>query len=135
MFVACQGGHINIVKELLNRGANVHVAMKVILFLKKMLPMKLIKQKQMKDRATALFIASQNGHRTILSMLLTEGADPDACRKDGASPLWIAAQMGHDHIVIQFSNHLLIQRQFCTLVFFRYVFCCNMEQISMQFDV
>lgn len=53
----------------------------------------------LKDRATALFIASQNGHRTILSMLLTEGANPDACRNDGATPLWIASQMGHDHIV------------------------------------
>lgn len=34
MFVACQGGHVNIVKELLNRGANVHVAMKVKVNLK-----------------------------------------------------------------------------------------------------
>lgn len=49
-----------------------------------------------------MFIASQNGHRTILSMLLTEGANPDACRNDGATPLWIASQMGHDHIVILF---------------------------------
>lgn len=45
-----------------------------------------------------MFIASQNGHRAILSMLLTEGANPDACRNDGATPLWIASQMGHDHI-------------------------------------
>jgi len=50
------------------------------------------------DRATPVFIASQNGHRTVLMMLLAEGADPNACRIDGASPLWIAAQMGHDHI-------------------------------------
>lgn len=54
--------------------------------------------KRRQDRATPVFIASQNGHRTVLHMLLIEGADPNACRIDGASPLWIAAQMGHDHI-------------------------------------
>lgn len=51
------------------------------------------------DRATPIFIASQNGHRAVLLTLLAEGGDPNICRIDGASPLWIAAQMGHDHIV------------------------------------
>lgn len=31
----------------------------------------------LKDRATPVFIASQNGHRTVLLMLLAEGADPN----------------------------------------------------------
>lgn len=53
----------------------------------------------MQDRATPIFIASQNGHRTVLLKLLAEGGDPNICRIDGASPLWIASQMGHDHIV------------------------------------
>lgn len=51
------------------------------------------------DRATPIFIASQNGHRAVLLTLIAEGGDPNVCRIDGASPLWIAAQMGHDHIV------------------------------------
>lgn len=46
-----------------------------------------------------MFIASQNGHRAVLLMLLAQGGNPNACRIDGASPLWIASQMGHDHIV------------------------------------
>lgn len=50
------------------------------------------------DRATPVFIAAQNGHRTVLSLLITAGANPDMKRIDGATPLWIAAQMGHDHI-------------------------------------
>lgn len=53
----------------------------------------------LQDRATPVFIASQNGHRAVLLTLLAEGANPNVCRIDGASPLWIAAQMGHDHIV------------------------------------
>lgn len=53
----------------------------------------------LQDRATPIFIAAQNGHRTVLLTLLTEGGKPNVCRIDGASPLWIASQMGHDHIV------------------------------------
>lgn len=53
---------------------------------------------KLQDRATPIFIASQNGHRTVLLTLLAEGGDPNVCRIDGASPLWIASQMGHDHI-------------------------------------
>lgn len=45
-----------------------------------------------------MFIAAQNGHRTLLSLLLTAGGEPDTKRIDGATPLWIAAQIGHDHI-------------------------------------
>lgn len=52
----------------------------------------------LQDRASPVFIAAQNGHRTILLMLLAAGAHPDSKRNDGATPLWIASQMGHDHI-------------------------------------
>lgn len=79
LFVACQGGYTNIVKELLNAGANVNAVMK--------------------DRATPLFIAAQNGHRTVVLMLLAAGSNVDDARYDGATSLWIASQMGHDHIV------------------------------------
>lgn len=50
------------------------------------------------DRATPAFIAAQNGHRTVLSLLILAHASMDIKRIDGATPLWIAAQMGHDHI-------------------------------------
>lgn len=73
------------VKELLNFGANVKA--------------------HMKDRATPLFIAAQNGHRSVLLLLLSVGANVDDARHDGATPLWIAAQMGHDHIVKVLLQH------------------------------
>jgi ankyrin repeat protein len=79
--VACQCGHMDVVKELVNRGAKVNT--------------------HMKDKATPLFIAAQNGHYKVLVFLLAQGANIDASRTDGATPLWIAAQMGHDHIVAQ----------------------------------
>lgn len=52
----------------------------------------------LQDRASAAFIAAQNGHRTVLSLLILAHASMDIKRIDGATPLWIAAQMGHDHI-------------------------------------
>lgn len=48
----------------------------------------------MKDRATPLFVASQNGHCHIVRLLLQRRAMIDYKRTDGATPLWIAAQMG-----------------------------------------
>ena len=44
-------------------------------------------------------MAAQNGHVSVLNVLLTAGAAPDAARTDGATPLWIAAQMGHERAV------------------------------------
>lgn len=45
-----------------------------------------------------MFISAQNGHRTVLSLLIQADAEIDVKRMDGATPLWIAAQMGQDHI-------------------------------------
>lgn len=98
LFVACQGGHANIVKELLNAGANVNAFMKVTLEWLSLESL-LTRFPPTQDRATPLFISAQNGHRTVLLMLLTAGANADVPRNDGATPLWIASQMGHDHIV------------------------------------
>lgn len=60
MIVACQCGHIDVVKELINAGANVNA--------------------EMKDKATPLFIAAQNGHLNIVLFLLAKGAKVDAKR-------------------------------------------------------
>lgn len=78
LFVACQAGHIVMVKELLESGAQVNIAMR--------------------DHASPLFIAAQNGHRNVCVLLINRGATIDKPRHDGATPLWIASQMGHDHI-------------------------------------
>lgn len=66
------------VKELLESGAQVNISMK--------------------DHASPLFIAAQNGHRNVCVLLINRGAVVDKTRSDGATPLWIAAQMGHDHV-------------------------------------
>jgi len=52
----------------------------------------------MRDRATPLFVAAQNGHRIIARLLLEKGAIVDPRRADGATPLWIAAQMGWNDV-------------------------------------
>ena len=53
----------------------------------------------MRDRATALFVATQNGHAGIVRTLLSAGVRTGVRRIDGSSPLWIAAQMGHSDVV------------------------------------
>lgn len=54
LIVAAQCGHMDVVQELLRRGADPHAAMK--------------------DRATAIFVASQNGHTSVVRTLLAAGA-------------------------------------------------------------
>ena len=61
LFVACQCNHLDVVKELLDRGADIHA--------------------QMVDGATPLFITAQNGHHELLKFLLKKGADVDIQRK------------------------------------------------------
>lgn len=69
---------------------------------------------KLQDRATPIFIASQNGHRSVLLTLLAEDGDPNVCRIDGASPLWIASQMGHDHVVrVLLKNGALVDAVRC----------------------
>jgi len=61
LFVACQCNHLDVVKELLERGADLHA--------------------QMVDGASPLFITAQNGHNQLLSFLIKQGAEIDIKRK------------------------------------------------------
>lgn len=52
---------------------------------------------------SALFWASQEGHDSVVQILLNNGADVNLCANDGASPLLLACYNGHVNIV----QHLL----------------------------
>ncbi|XP_072517004.1 ankyrin repeat domain-containing protein 29 isoform X3 [Salminus brasiliensis] len=53
----------------------------------------------LQDGATPLFLASQEGHLTVVRQLLSSGAKVNQPREDGTAPLWMAAQMGHNEVV------------------------------------
>lgn len=52
-----------------------------------------------KQGATALSIATQEGHTEIVAMLLENGAEPDLVDHYGRSPVKVAGQRGHFNIV------------------------------------
>jgi hypothetical protein len=49
--------------------------------------------------ATPLYIASQNGRKDVVELLLRAGADKDKDTSDGCTPLYIASFNGHKDIV------------------------------------
>ena len=51
------------------------------------------------DGATALYLASQNGHTGIVKSLLAAGADVNSKTRAGATALAIAKQRGHAEVV------------------------------------
>ena len=53
----------------------------------------------MEDGSSPLYIASQNGHTDIISLLLKANANLNRQRDDDTSPLYIASQQGHTDIV------------------------------------
>jgi ankyrin repeat protein len=76
---AAQKGHMEVVKFLLERGADVHA--KAV------------------NGATALIIAAQNDRTGIVKLLLEKGADVNAKANDGGTALTVAAQYGCLEIV------------------------------------
>ncbi|KLU81030.1 hypothetical protein MAPG_00125 [Magnaporthiopsis poae ATCC 64411] len=76
---ASSAGHSNIVKMLLERGADVNA--------------------QDSEYDNALQAASSAGHGEIVKMLLEKGADVKAEDVDRRTPLWIAAGNGHEAVV------------------------------------
>jgi len=79
LFVATQKGQLEVVRLLLDAGANV--------------------DKADSDGWTPLQIASQKGHLDIVRVLVEEGADKDKVDSWGRTPLSVASQNGHLEIV------------------------------------
>jgi ankyrin repeat protein len=80
LILACQNGHLPVVRLLLSRGANIHQAAN-------------------DDGFTALIIACQNGHLPVVQLLLTRGADIHQAAKQGQTALMMACENGHLPVV------------------------------------
>ena len=49
---------------------------------------------------TPLFVAAQNGHTRIVTLLLQNGADVNHAEQRGHTPLWISALRGHVRVLL-----------------------------------
>ena len=79
---ACQNGHIDVVKLLLDHGANIEMA---------------------KFDETPLFIACEYGHHSIAALLLDRGANINPCTEK--NPLHESCSQGHENIVRLLLEH------------------------------
>jgi ankyrin repeat protein len=79
LLIASQKGHLDVVRELLARGANIEAADNI--------------------GATSLFAASQVGYLDVVRELLARGAVVDAAFDTGATPLIQASWSGHTEVV------------------------------------
>ena len=79
LMFAAFNGHNNIVKSLLQNGADVNAAKT--------------------GGCTALIIAAENGHKDIVESLLQNGADVNAVEKNGETALMFAAWKDHKDVV------------------------------------
>ncbi len=79
MYVASECGHLDVVRELLARGASIDAA---------------------NGGCTSLYVASENGHVDILRELLDRGANVEAATADDSfTPLITASFFGHVDVV------------------------------------
>ena len=76
LILATNNGHAEVVKMLLEAGANLNGA-----------------------NDTVLMFAADDGYVEIIKMLLVAGANPNAARDDGWTALMFAAQEGHPEII------------------------------------
>ena len=79
LILAAGRGHIEIVKLLLENGADVN--------------------SRTKDGDTALIVASKAGHTNVVKLLLERGADVNAKNRNGRMALMGATNQGHLNVV------------------------------------
>ena len=61
------------------------------------------------DGVTALYIAAQLGHETVVRAMIEAGADVNQATDNGWTPLSIAAQRGHRAILQIIRDAVLVQ--------------------------
>ncbi|XP_071531256.1 uncharacterized protein [Panulirus ornatus] len=112
LILAAANGHVNLVKELLDQGAEPnatrHTGTGALFFAAQSgfldIVMLLLDQgckinQASKDGGTALIVAAQCGHMDVVMELLQRGADPHSAMKDRATAVFVAAQNGHTSVV------------------------------------
>ncbi|EEB19933.1 ankyrin-1, putative [Pediculus humanus corporis] len=105
-------GHVNVVTELLKRGAIVDAATKkgnTALHIASLAGqeevVKLLVQSgaavnvQSQNGFTPLYMAAQENHDNVVKFLLANGANQSLSTEDGFTPLAVAMQQGHDKVV------------------------------------
>ncbi|KAF0717090.1 Aste57867_2499 [Aphanomyces stellatus] len=112
LYIASWNGHMDVVKLLLTKGANVNHAEKdgwTPLYIASMygrvaivtllLANGALVDKATHSGATALNIAAEEGNVEVAAILLTNGADVDKATNYGATPLYQASIKGHVKVV------------------------------------
>ena len=118
LILASANGNAQVVKYLLNQGANVRAetdqgtnsfslaAEKGHLNIVKLLHSKdpsILEQKDKKGR-TALIWASMKGHLDVVKFLVQNGADKNVLSNEGETPLLVASTNNHDDVVISLTQ-------------------------------
>jgi len=85
---AAAGGHIEIVRFLLDRGANPNLP-----------------EESIAPNGHALYSAVYHGHYEIAELLLERGANPDAAVESSADAVWIAIRAGDARMVRLLASH------------------------------
>ena len=80
LLVASRGGHFEVVRLLIESGADLDKATKSTGF-------------------TSLLVASQKGHAEVVRLLIEAGADKEKSSNGGITPLIMASQRGHLDVV------------------------------------
>lgn len=94
LYVACQRGHVETAKRLLEEGADIKLGLKFNAG-----PYGAGVNFPPKNEESPVFATCRNGHDSTLQLLLEYGADINLTSKNGESLLYAACEFGHQSVV------------------------------------